>query len=118
VPTAPASAGVRIALLSYGFRELTGDAVAIASITAFSVGVAAMLAAVGLAMTIGILGRELGTASPRKMVARLRERLSDAPSVRSGLESAPANHRAGVLAAPPESPSLACAAEATGQRTA
>jgi Lysylphosphatidylglycerol synthase TM region len=76
MPIAPASAGLRIAMLTYGFVEVTGEAVDIASITAFTFGVGATLLATGLALSIAILGRELGTASPRRMVERLRTRLS------------------------------------------
>jgi hypothetical protein len=76
IPIAPASAGLRIAMLTYGFVEVTGEAVDIASITAFTFGVGATLLATGLAISITILGRELGTASPRRMVERLRTRLS------------------------------------------
>jgi len=38
IPVAPASAGLRIAMLTYGFVAVTGDAVDIARITAFSFG--------------------------------------------------------------------------------
>jgi hypothetical protein len=38
--------------------------------------VGATLLATGLAISIAILGRELGTASPRRIVERLRTRLS------------------------------------------
>jgi hypothetical protein len=77
IPIAPASAGLRIAMLAYGFVEVTGEAVDIASITAFSFGVGATLFVVGLLISIAILGRELGTISPRRMVARVRERLGE-----------------------------------------
>lgn len=82
IPIAPASAGLRIAMLAYGFVEVTGEVVDIASITAFSFGVGAALFLVGILISIAILGRELGTVSPRRMVARLRERLGEgAPPV-------------------------------------
>jgi hypothetical protein len=77
VPTAPARAGVRIALLVYGFGVLTGDPVAVVRVGAFSVGSAAILTATGVAITVLILSRELGTASPLTMVARLRDRLGE-----------------------------------------
>lgn len=82
IPVAPASAGLRIAMLTYGFVEVTGQAVDVASITAFTFGVAATLLITGLAISITILGGELGTASPRRMVRRMRFRLreADAPS--------------------------------------
>ena len=75
IPIAPVSAGLRIAMLTYGFVEVTGEAVDIASITAFAFGMGATLLITGLGITIAILGRELGTASPHQMTQRLRERL-------------------------------------------
>jgi hypothetical protein len=77
IPLAPVSAGLRIAMLGYGFVEVTGEAVDIASITAFSFGVGAALFLTGIALSIAILGRELGTVSPRRMVQRLRERVGE-----------------------------------------
>lgn len=77
IPIAPASAGLRIAMLGYGFVEVTGHPVDIASITAFSFGVGASLFVTGLLISVAILGRELGTVSPRRMVVRVRERLGD-----------------------------------------
>jgi uncharacterized membrane protein YbhN (UPF0104 family) len=77
IPIAPASAGLRIAMLGYGFVEVTGEAVDIASITAFSFGVGAALFLTGILISIVLLGRELGTISPRRMVARVRERLGE-----------------------------------------
>jgi len=77
IPIAPVSAGLRIAMLAYGFVAVTGEAVDIASITAFAFGVGATLLITGLGISIAILGRELGTASPRGIVTRLRKRLSE-----------------------------------------
>ena len=79
IPLAPASASLRIAMLTYGFVAVSGQGVDVAQVTAFSFGVGATLTAAGLAVTIAILGRELGTGSPRTMIARLPERLG--PSV-------------------------------------
>jgi hypothetical protein len=84
VPTAPASAGVRIALLVHGFGILNGDAVPAARVTAFSIGSTAILSATAVAITLAILGRELGTASPRTMVRRLRNRLDEPALVPRG----------------------------------
>ena len=92
VPTAPASAGVRIALLVYGIGVLTGDPVTAVSVTAFCVGTAAILTATGMLITVAILGRQLGTVSPRAMVSRIRDRLG---------ESALGEHGAGALAPAP-----------------
>ena len=77
IPIAPASAGLRIAMLAYGFVEVTGEVVDIASITAFSFGVGAVLFLTGLALSIAILGREFGTVSPRRIVAKVRERVGE-----------------------------------------
>jgi uncharacterized membrane protein YbhN (UPF0104 family) len=66
IPLAPASAGLRLAMLSYGFIETTGEAVDIAQITAFTFGVGAVLMVSGLAIATVILWRELGTLDPRK----------------------------------------------------
>jgi len=79
IPIAPASAGLRIAMLTYGLVAVSGQAVDIAQITAFSFGVGATLTTVGLAITIAILGRDLGARSPRVIVARLRARLPAEP---------------------------------------
>jgi hypothetical protein len=77
VPIAPASASLRVAMLTYGFPGVTNEAVDIARITAFSFGVAATLSVIGIVIAITILGRDLGTASPRRIVAGLRERLGE-----------------------------------------
>jgi hypothetical protein len=74
IPIAPVSAGLRIAMLGYGFVEVTGEAVDIASITAFSVGTGVTLFVTGLAISLAILGRELGVASAREFVWRMARR--------------------------------------------
>jgi len=78
IPLAPASAGLRIAMLAYGFVELTGETVDITRITAFSFGVGAVLYLTAFAISLTILGREFGTASPRRIIERLRERPPEA----------------------------------------
>lgn len=93
IPLAPASAGLRIAMLTYGFVEVTGQAVDIARITAFSFGSGALLFLTGLAISLAILKRELGAAAARDLVARLRRRLGR--SARTWLpenQTAPAAH--------------------------
>jgi hypothetical protein len=72
LPLAPASAGLRLAMLSYGFVEVTGHPVDIAAITAFTFGVGAVMAMSGLAVASAILAHEFGTLSPRRAVARAR----------------------------------------------
>ncbi|MCW3017530.1 MAG: flippase-like protein [Solirubrobacterales bacterium] len=66
IPLAPASAGLRLAMRSYGFVETTGEAVDIAQITAFTFGVGTVLMLSGLIIASVILWRELGTLNPRK----------------------------------------------------
>jgi hypothetical protein len=65
-------------MLAYGFVELTGDAVDITRITAFSFGVGAVLYLTAFPISLAILGREFGTASPRRIIERLRERPTEA----------------------------------------
>ena len=72
IPIGPASAGLRIAMLSYGFVEVTGRAVDIAHITAFSFGVGVLLFIAGLVISLAILRFELGGAATRRLLARLR----------------------------------------------
>ena len=79
IPLAPASAGLRMAMLSYGFVEVTGEGVDIASITAFTVGVGAVLGAAGLVVAVVVLAREFGTLSPRRAARLARERLAPEP---------------------------------------
>jgi uncharacterized membrane protein YbhN (UPF0104 family) len=73
IPLAPASAGLRLAMLSYGFVEVTGHAVDIAEITAFTFGVGALLMLTGLLVGLGALGAELETWSPRRAVGAARD---------------------------------------------
>ncbi|HWH92485.1 MAG TPA: lysylphosphatidylglycerol synthase transmembrane domain-containing protein, partial [Baekduia sp.] len=73
IPLAPASAGLRLAMLSYGFVETTGHAVDIAAITTFTFGVGALLMVAGLVVGLVALGAELGTWSPLAAVRAARE---------------------------------------------
>jgi hypothetical protein len=72
IPLAPASAGLRLAMLSYGFVETTGHAVDIAEITTFTFGVGALLMVAGLVVGLIALGAELETWSPRTALAAAR----------------------------------------------
>ena len=72
LPLGPASAGLRLAMLSYGFVEVTGHPVDIAAITAFTFGVGAVMALSGLVVASVILVQEFGTLSPRRAVAAAR----------------------------------------------
>ncbi len=72
IPLAPASTGLRLAMLSYGFVEVTHQPVDIAAITTFTFGVGAVLTLTGLVISLTILGREFGTLSPRRALAAAR----------------------------------------------
>ena len=76
IPLAPASTGLRLAMLSYGFVEVTHQAVDIAAITTFTFGVGAFLMLTGLVIALTIIAREFGTLSPRRAVAAARERVA------------------------------------------
>jgi hypothetical protein len=73
IPLAPASVGLRLAMLSYGFVETTGHAVDIAEITAFTFGVGVLAMLAGLLVGFGALLAELDTWSPRLALATARE---------------------------------------------
>lgn len=77
IPIAPVSAGLRIAMLSYGFVEVTDRAIDAAAITAFTFGVGAVLFIVTVGLGIGALAREFGTVSPRQALARARAGLPE-----------------------------------------
>jgi hypothetical protein len=73
IPLAPASAGLRLAMLSYGFVEVTGHVVDIAAITTFTFGVGALLMLAGLVVGTIALGAELGTWSPLAAIRAARD---------------------------------------------
>ena len=70
IPIAPVSPALRIAMLSYGLVELTGQAIDPARMTAFTFGVSAILCVVMLAVSLPTVGRELQRRSPRGRGAR------------------------------------------------
>jgi hypothetical protein len=72
IPIAPASAGLRLAMLSYGFVEVTHQVVDIAAITTFTFGVGAVLMLAGLVIALTIIAREFGTLSPKRALAAAR----------------------------------------------
>jgi hypothetical protein len=76
IPIAPVSAGLRIAMLSYGLVEVTGEPVDPAAVTAFTFGVSALVFVVMLAISLVLVGRELDTRSPREALRRARRRLA------------------------------------------
>jgi uncharacterized membrane protein YbhN (UPF0104 family) len=77
IPLAPASAGLRLAMLSYGFVEVTHHVVDIAAITAFTFGTGALLAATGLVVSAAIAGAEFGTLHPRRLIVVARARAAE-----------------------------------------
>jgi hypothetical protein len=76
IPLAPASTGLRLAMLSYGFVEITHQQVDIAEITAFTFGVGAVVLVAGLLLSVAILAKEFGTVSPRRAVRAARALLA------------------------------------------
>jgi len=85
IPLAPASAGLRLAMLSYGLVEVSGEPVDIAAITAFSFGVSFVLLLVSLAISLVIIARVLGTLNPKHALVKARaavaeRRSPDAPA--------------------------------------
>ena len=77
IPIAPASAGLRLAMLSYGLVEVSDQPVDIAQITAFSFGVSFVLVVVTLAIALAIIGKVVGTLNPRYAVAKARAALAE-----------------------------------------
>jgi len=76
IPLAPASAGLRLAMLSYGFVEVTGQQVDIAAITAFTFGVGAIVGFCGLLIGVAVVAREVGTLHPGRAIAAARRRVA------------------------------------------
>jgi hypothetical protein len=72
LPVAPASAGLRVAMLSYGLVAVTGRPVDVAAIGAFTFGAGAILTVAGLGVAVAILALECGTWSPRRVLAMAR----------------------------------------------
>jgi hypothetical protein len=77
IPFAPASTGLRLAMLSYGLVEVTGQQVDIARITAFSFGVSFVLLIVSVAISLAIIGKMLGTINPKHAIAKVRASIAE-----------------------------------------
>lgn len=75
IPLAPLSAGLRIAVLTYGLVEVTDRPVDPAAVSAFTFGVSAILFLVMLAISLVVVAGELQTISPRCALRRARARL-------------------------------------------
>jgi hypothetical protein len=84
VPIAPVSAGLRVAMLSYGLVEVTGEPVDPARVTAFTFGVGAVVFMVMLVISLVLLRRELHTGSPREALRRAKARMRPPPSKAPG----------------------------------
>jgi hypothetical protein len=72
VPIAPASAGIRVALLSYGFVEITHSPVDIGSITGFWLILGATQLIASVAVGIAAICLSFGTTSPKRLLAFAR----------------------------------------------
>ena len=72
VPIAPASAGIRVALLSYGFIEITHSPVDIGSITGFWLILGATQLIANVTIGIAAIYLTFGTTSPRRALAIAR----------------------------------------------
>jgi uncharacterized membrane protein YbhN (UPF0104 family) len=72
IPFAPASAGLRVAMLAYGFPALTDKPVDVASITSFWFTAGAVHLVGGLLISVGVLCATFGTVSPRKALVALK----------------------------------------------
>jgi hypothetical protein len=75
IPLAPASAGLRLAMLSYGFVAVTGQSVDIAAITVFTFGVGAILALASVVIALVIIVSEFGTLNPRQAARNAGQRI-------------------------------------------
>ena len=73
IPLAPASAGIRVAMLSYGFVEITDSPVDVASVSGFWLALGATHLVASLAIAIAVIGATFGTLSPRRAFAATRE---------------------------------------------
>ena len=77
IPIAPVSSGLRLAILTYGLPEVTGQSVDIASITAFTFVVSTVLLAISLLISLVIIFRVLGTLNPRHAVRKARDAVGE-----------------------------------------
>jgi len=77
IPVAPVSAGLRLAMLSYGLVEVTHQQIDIARITAFSFGVSFVLLIVSVVIALAIIGKMLGTINPRHAIRKVRASIAE-----------------------------------------
>ena len=88
IPIAPVSAGLRIAMLSYGLVEVTGQPVDPAAISVFTFGVSALFFVAGMIISVVLISHELGTVNPRTAMREARARLGGAASPEPSAERA------------------------------
>ena len=89
VPLAPVSAGLRVAMLAYGFAAVTDSPVDVGEITTFWFAVGAAHLAVSLTIATGVLGATFGTLRPRVAIARARAAVVAAtPAAAEGVDAA------------------------------
>lgn len=88
IPIAPVSAGLRIAMLSYGLVEVTGQPVDPAAISVFTFGLSALFFVTGMLISVVLISRELGTVNPRAALHEARVRLGGAASREPSAERA------------------------------
>ena len=100
IPLAPLSAGLRIAVLTYGLVEVTDRPVDPAAVSAFTFGVSAILFLVMLAISLVLVGRELQTFSPRCALRRARARLRGPARMRPAGANEVASRRSWALCPP------------------
>lgn len=72
IPFAPASAGIRVAMLTYGFAAVTDRPIDVAGITSFWFTAGAVHLVGGLVFTATVLAATYGTLSPRAALGALR----------------------------------------------
>jgi hypothetical protein len=72
VSFAPATAGLRVALLAYGLPAVTGTTVSLGAVVAYVAVVRSVRTVVSLAIAAVILAATFGTHSPRRALAALR----------------------------------------------
>ena len=72
IPFAPASAGLRVAMLAYGFPALTDKPVDIASITSFWFTIGAVHLVCGLLIAVGIFAYTFGIVLLRKVLTAIK----------------------------------------------
>jgi hypothetical protein len=79
IPLGTVSAGLRVAMLTHGLSQVSGEPADPAATAVFVLGSGATISAVMLATAAVLIGRELGTCSPRKALRCARARFQPPP---------------------------------------